>query len=128
MQTTEMIRCRVAACREALGGRNEWNFYLINDSAPALDSATLMEVGYRTIDTEFKIPMNASVTDLAPGASVLIWRGNSNGPELIELSLDVRILEREVRLRFEFPILNIQKYWTLVDALGKLCWLEAAEA
>lgn len=30
MEKREQIRCRVAACREALNDGNEWSFYLIN--------------------------------------------------------------------------------------------------
>jgi hypothetical protein len=123
-----MIRCRVAACREALGDRYEWSFYLINDSAAALDSVTLVEIGHRTIDEEFSVTMNVRVADLSPGAFALIWRGDSNGFELIRLSLDIRIGEREARLHVEFPILNIQRNFLLVDNLGKIGWQVAAQS
>ena len=46
MQNSDLIRCRVAACREALDDGKEWSFYLLNDSNAPLDLAVLYEIGY----------------------------------------------------------------------------------
>jgi hypothetical protein len=46
MGITGPIRCRVAACPEVLNDGKEWSFYLINDSAVALDWALLHEIQY----------------------------------------------------------------------------------
>lgn len=46
MQIADPIRCRVAACREDLNDGNVWSFYLMNDSAATLNSATLEQIDY----------------------------------------------------------------------------------
>lgn len=129
MQTIEMIRCRVAACREALDDGKAWSFYLINDSAVPIDSATLFEIGYEWGDSGSSETTDVRITDLAPGAFTLIWRDDGSGAELrMDLSLRVQMRGREAQLRFEFPKLYIQRNLQLVDGLGKLGWQEAAEA
>lgn len=129
MQTTEVIRCRVAACRENLDDGNVWSFYLINDSAAPLDSATLFQVGYEWGDMWNSETTDVSVTDLAPGASSLIWRDDGSGTELrMDLSFRVRLCGREALLWFEFPKLYRQMNLPLVEGLGKPGWQKAAEA
>ena len=129
MQITEPVRCRVAACRELLDDGNEWSFYLINDSAAALDSAVLFAVGYEWGDMGSSETADVSVTDLAPGAFALIWRDDGSGAELrMDLSLRVRMLGREAQLQFEFPRLYRKENLPIVDGLGKPGWQEAAEA
>lgn len=129
MQITEPVRCRVAACREALDDGNQWSFYLINDSAAALDSAVLFEINYEWGDLGSSETADVSVADLAPGASALIWRDDGSGVELrMDLWLRVRIRGREVRLQFEFPKLYRKENLPIVDGLGKSGWQESAEA
>ena len=127
MEKSEPIRCRVAACREALDDGKEWSFYLINDGVAALDSAVLCAVGYEWGDMGNSHRADVRVTGLAPGASALIWRDDGSGAELrIDLSLLVRSGGREVGLRFEFPKLYRKNNLPVVDGLGKPGWQEAA--
>ena len=128
MQTNEMIRCRVVACREALDDNQQWSFYLINDSAASLDSAALLEIGYEWGDMGSSEKTDVSVSDLAPGAFVLIWRDDGSGAELrMDLSVRVRMGGREAQLRFEFPKLY-KLNLPLVDSLGKPGWQTSDEA
>jgi hypothetical protein len=129
MLITEPICCRMAACREALDDGNQWSFYLINDSAAALDSAVLFEIGYEWGDLGSSETTDVSVIDLAPGAFALIWRDDGSGAELrMDLWLRVRMRGREARLQFEFPKLYRKENLPIVDGLGKSGWQEAAEA
>ncbi len=128
MKKSEAIRCRVAACREALGDGKEWSFYLINDSDALLDSAVLNQISYEWGDSGNSEAADVQVTGLAVGAHALIWRDDGSGAELrMELSLLVRMGDREVRLLFEFPKLYRKTDLPLVDGLGKPGWQEVAE-
>lgn len=114
-----MIRCRVAACREALNDGKQWSFYLINDSDAPLDFAELRTVGYEWGDSGSSEKADVRVTGLASGAHALIWRDDGSGAELrMELSLRVALDGREVVLRFEFPRLYRQRNLPPVDGLG----------
>jgi hypothetical protein len=129
MQATEVIRCRVAACREVLDDGNLWSFYLINDSAASLDSATLFQVGYEWGDMWNSETTDVSVTDLAPGAPALIWRDDGSGTEFrMDLSFLVRVYGREALLWFEFPKLYRKLNLPLIEDLGRPGWQETAEA
>src|SRR5262252_6284347 len=128
MPESEPIRCRVAACREALDDGKEWSFYLINDGAIALDSALLYEVGFEWGDQGQSEPADVRVAGLAPGAHALIWRDDGSGAELrMELSLRVSASGREAQLRFEFPKLYLQRNLRSIEGLGKPGWQVAAE-
>jgi hypothetical protein len=128
MQKTEPIRCRVAACREALGDGKEWGFYLINDNTDPLDLTVLDTIGYEWGDWGNSETTDVRITGLAPGAHALLWRDDGSGAELrMDLSLLVRMRGREVRLRFEFPKLYLKSNLPMVEGLGKPGWQEAAE-
>ena len=129
MESTDPIRCRVAACREELDDGKSWSFYLINDCDAPLDLAELY-----AIDLEWGgMPCmpeaaNVRVVGLAPGAHALIWRDDGNGAELcMELSLRVQVRSRKVELKFEFPKLYLRRNLPLVDDLGKPGLQVAAE-
>jgi hypothetical protein len=120
MEHSRPIRCRVAACREALDDGKEWSFYLINDGAAALDSVVLQRIGYEWGDIGNSEEADVHVTGVAPGGHVLMWRDDGSGAELrMELSFRVRVREREVQLQFEFPKLYRQRNLPLVAGLGK---------
>jgi hypothetical protein len=125
MEKSERIRCRMAACREALIDGKGWSFYLINDCEAALDSAALFQVSSEWGDCGHTVAADVHVVGLAPGAHALIWR--DDGEFRMELSLLVRVGDREARLSFEFPKLYLQKNLTRVDGVGKRGWVEAAE-
>lgn len=125
MKNGERIRCRVAAFPEALADDNAWSFYLINDCDAPFDSASLYQISSEWGDFGSTRVVDVHVAGLAPGAHALIWR--DDGEFRTELSLLVRMGEREVRLSFEFPKLYIQTNLRLVDALGKRGWEVAAE-
>lgn len=128
MQTTEVIRCRVAACRETLDDGNVWSFYLINDSAAPLESAALLKVGYEWGDMWNSETTDVSITNLAPGAAALIWRDDGSGAEFrMDLSFRMRMCGREVELWFEFPKLYRKTNLPVVEGLGKTGWQEVAE-
>jgi hypothetical protein len=128
MEIREPIRCRVAACPEALDDGKEWRFYLINDGADLLDLAVLDKLSYEWGDWGNSETADVRVTGLAPGAHALIWRDDGSGAELrMELSLRVWVRGRVVRLQFEFPKLYLQRNLQLVDGLGKPGWQVAAE-
>jgi hypothetical protein len=119
----EVIRCRVAACREALGDGKEWSFYLINDGDAPLDLALLEEIGYEWGDRRNCEATDVRVVGLAPKTHKLIWRDDGDGVEgRMDLSIQVRSRDRPARLSFEFPILY--KQWDLprVKGLGKRGW------
>ena len=106
----------------------EWSFYLINNGNAPVDSAVMNGVSYEWGDLRSGEAADVRVTALAPGAYALIWRGDSSGAELrMDLSLLVRIGDREVRLLFEFPKLYRKTNLPLVACLGKPDWQEAAE-
>ena len=129
MTSAQQIRCRVAACREALNDGKEWSFYLINDSAMPLDVAELHAIGYEWGDSGSSEAADVRVTGLAPGAHALLWRDDGSGAELrMELSLRVSVGGREVPLRFEFPKLYLQRNLQRVEGLGMPGWQVAAEA
>ena len=129
MKKSEPIRCRVAACREALNDGKAWSFYLINDSDASLDSAVLNQISYEWGDFANSETADVRVADLAAGAHALIWRDDGSGAEFrMSLTLLVRMGEREAWLGFEFPKLYIQRNLRLVDGLGKLGWEVADEA
>jgi hypothetical protein len=126
MKEDKLIRCRMAACREASVDGKDWNFYLINDGDAPLDSALLYHVSTEWGDFEHSQAVDTCITDLAPGAHALMWR--DDGEFRITLSLRVRTGRREARLEFEFPKLYIQTKLQPVNGLpGKLGWEEAAE-
>jgi hypothetical protein len=128
MKKIEPIRCRLVACREALDDGKEWSFYLINDSSFSIDLAVLDAISYEWGDFGNTEIAEVHVADFASGASVLIWRDDGGGAELrMEFSLLIKIRDREVRLRFEFPKLYQQTNLPLVDSLGKPGWQVAAE-
>jgi len=129
MSNSEMIRCRVAACREALNDGKAWSFYLINDSNAPFDRAVVYKIDYEWGDMGNSEDADVRVTDLAPGAHALIWRDDGSGAELrMELSLRLYLRGREVPLRFEFPKLCLQRNLPLVEGLGKPGWQVTAEA
>ena len=82
METKALVRCRVAACREAIDDGKEWSFYLINDSDAPLDSAVLCAIGYEWGDYGNSEATDVNITGLAPGAAALIWRDDGSGAEL----------------------------------------------
>jgi len=121
------IRCRMAACREALDDGKAWSFYLLNDSEIALDSVVLHAVGYEWGDFGNSEAADGRIADLAPGANALVWRDDGNGAELrMDLSLRVTARGQEARLRYEFPRLYRLKNLPLVEGLGKAGWLGTA--
>lgn len=128
MNHNNRIRCRVAACREALNDGKAWSFYLINDSDIPLDSAKLYAVGYEWGNWGNSEDADVSITDLAPGAHALIWRDDGSGAELrMDLSLRVRAGSREIQLQFEFPRLYRMRNLPVVEGLGKPGWEVAGE-
>lgn len=125
MEKREQIRCRVAACREALSDGQVWSFYLINDCDTPLDSAVLYRITSEWGDLGSSRTADVHINGLAPGGRELIWR--DDGEFRTELSLLVRVGEREVRLSYEFPKLYTQRDLPLVDGLGKPGWEVAAK-
>jgi len=124
----EPIRCRIAACREALQDDKEWSFYLINDSDATLDLAVLDAIDYEWGNMGNSEAPDVRVTGVTPGASVLLWRDDGDGAELrMALSLRVRMRDRAVPLQFEFPMLYKKRDLPVVDGLGKPGWQVAAE-
>ena len=132
MENNGAIRCRVAACYEPeplLGDGKVWSFYLINDSELPLDVAKLYLIEYEWGGMVNEEEADVRVTDLTPGANALIWRDDGSGAELrMGLSLIVRVGDREVRFRFQFPkTLYKKRNLPVVDGLGKAGWEGAAE-
>ena len=129
MENGKPIRCRMVACREALDDGKAWSFYLLNDSDVSLESAVLHEIGYEWGDMGNSEAADVRVADLMPAAHALVWRDDGSGAELrMELFLRVRAHGHELRLRFEFPKLYLQRDLQVVDGLGKRGWQVAAEA
>ncbi|MFL6286404.1 MAG: hypothetical protein ACJ74Q_24970 [Pyrinomonadaceae bacterium] len=125
MKNDELIRCRVAACREASADADGWVFYLINDGVAPLDSAVLYRVSSEWGDLGNSKAADVRVNGLAPGAHAPIWQ--DDGEFRTELSLIVRAGGREVRLSFEFPKLYIQRNLSLLRGMDKHGWEEIAE-
>lgn len=123
MESNERVLCRVAACREKLQDGNEWSFYLINDSKFAFD-ALLEEVSYEWGDLGNSEKLDVSVNNLSPNAHSLIW--HDDGELRMDLLLLVRLSDREVRLRFEFPKLYRKNNLPWVKGLEKFGWQEFA--
>ena len=122
------VRCRVAACREALDDAKQWSFYFINDG-DALLNLMLNSVGYEWGDQGSSENTDVRVSDIAPGGHALIWRGGGSGAELrMDLSVTVQVRERAATLLFEFPKLYRKKNLPTVDGLGKPGWQEIVEA
>ena len=130
MESSDPIRCRVAACCEALDDGKSWSFYLINDCDAPLDLAELYAIGLEWGGMPFiPVAANVRIVGLAPGAHALIWRDDGNGAELcMELSLRVQLRSREVTLKFEFPKLYLHRNLPRVDELGKPGLQVVAEA
>jgi hypothetical protein len=128
MEQHEPIRCRLAACREAHSDGNEWSFYLINDGPAPLDAVVLHEISYEWGDQASTETPEVRIAGLAPGAHALLWRDDGSGAELrMDLTLLVRVGDREVQLLFHFPKLYLKRDLPLVNGLGKPGWQEAAE-
>ena len=122
------MRCRIAACREALDDGNEWSFYLINDSAFALDLAVLYEIQYEWGDIGNSKAADVRVTNLTPGAHALVLRDDGSGAELrVDLLLRACACGRETELRFEFPKLYLKRNLGMVSGLGKPGYEAVAE-
>lgn len=114
------MKCRVAACREALDDGKEWSFYLINDSADPLDLAVLDRVSYEWGDMGNSEDADVRVAGLAPGAHALIWRDDGSGAELrMDLCVRAQVRGRDVRMLFEFPKLYRKHNLPVVKGLGK---------
>jgi hypothetical protein len=121
------IRCRVAACREALNDLNQWSFCLSNDSDAPLDPAGLHEISCGWGDLGSSKTPDLGIPGLAPGSHALVWRDDGSGAELRrDLTALVRGRDREVRLSFEFPKLYLKRDLPLVNGLGKPGWQETA--
>lgn len=128
MKDTVPVRCRMAACREALDDGKEWSFYLINDSQVAFDSAVLYAVGTEWGDMGNSEATDVRVKDLAPGAYALMWRDDGSNAEFrMDFSLRVLVHGVEVRIRCEFPKPYRLRNPQLIDGLGKPGWQVAAE-
>lgn len=128
MDENEVIRCRVAACRESLDDGNAWSFYLLNDNEFSLDEVVLYEVGYEWGDWGNSESTDVCVRGLAPGGSALVWRDDGSGAELrMELSLRVQLRGHTVRMQFEFPKLYRKKNLPVVEGLDKPGWQESVQ-
>ncbi len=128
MQNEEPIRCRMAACREALNDGKEWSFYLINDNLIAFDLVVLYAIGYEWGDIGKSETADVRTSGLAPGAHALLWRDDGTGAELrMELKVRVHACDSEVRMQFEFPKLYRQHNLQIVEGLGKPGWQVPAE-
>ena len=115
-----VIRCRIAACREALDDGNEWSFYLINDNAEPLELAVLERVSYEWGDVGNSERADVRVSDLAPGANALLWRDDGSGAELrMDFSVAARVRGRDARMLFEFPRLYRKRDLPVVEGLGR---------
>jgi hypothetical protein len=123
MENNESLRCRLAACREALHDGKQWSFYLLNDNDFPLDFAVLYEIGYEWGDIGSSESTDARIVNLASGAHALIWRDDGSGAELrMELFLRIAAGGRETKLSFEFPRLYRKQNPEMVEGLGKPGW------
>lgn len=126
MEQTNEISCRVVACPESLGDGLEWSIYLLNDGGEKLDEVVLKTFGHEWGDMGDTKHPDVRVTDVAPGASVLLWRDNDDEFRMW-LKLLVRVKDREVELMFEFPMLYRRKEnLALVAGLDKPGWAVSA--
>ncbi len=101
---TPVVRCRVAACREALGDGKEWSFYLINDGDRPLDSVVLETFGHEWGDMAHTEHPDVEISDLVPGAHPRIWRDNDDEVRMW-MHLEARVGRKRVDLEAEFPML-----------------------
>lgn len=124
--TVPAIRCRVAACREALGDGREWSFYVLNDGEETLDSVVLETFGHEWGGVGRKEHPKVRVEGLAPGAHARIWRDNDNEVRMW-MKLAARAGRREVELEAEFPLLyrHLDEL-EMVPELGKPGWVASA--
>jgi hypothetical protein len=114
----------MAACDDG----KEWSFYLINDSAFALDWAVLHEISYEWGDMGNSEAANERVAALATGAHALVWRDDGSGAELrMDLLVRACVGGHEAELRFEFPKLYLQRGLKEIAGLGKVGYAVAAE-
>ena len=128
MRNSDVVRCRMAACREKLDDGKQWSFYLINDNAVSIDTAVLYEVAYEWGDWSNDELTDVRITSLAPGGHIVIWRDDGSGAELrMELSVQVQLGGSTVRLQFEFPKLYRLRNLPLVEGLDKPGWQVAVE-
>ena len=129
MRNSDLVRCRMAACRETLDDGKQWSFYLINDNDVFIDTAVLYEVAYEWGDWGNSELTDVRFTDLAPGGHTVIWRDDGCGVELrMELSVHVQLSGYTARLQFEFPKLYRLKNLQMVDGLDKPGWQVVVEA
>lgn len=127
MESTPLIRCRVAACPKPQ--RTGWLFYLINDGDDPLEQPLLYEVGYEWGSLASANPVEVRVADLSPGKHALVWEDTDCGEGRMELVFRVHLHGREAKIRFEFPKLYklADQYLKPVEGLGKHGYVVAAE-
>ena len=126
VEKTDEIRCRVAACPEALGDDMEWSFYLFNDGSMPLDVVVLKTFAREWGDIGDTNHPNVKITNVGAGANVLIWRDNDEELRMW-LELLVRVQNREAALVVEFPMLYKRRgILPLVADLGKPGWVVSA--
>ena len=111
------LRCRMGACRENLDDGQSWSFYLINDTGATLDLVVLYEICSEWGDIGCAHTADKRVTNLAPGASALLWR--DDGELRTELSVLAQMHGRVLRFKFEFQRLYRQANLSLVAGLNK---------
>lgn len=130
MRPIDIVHCRVAACPERLGDGQSWSFYLLNDSQAPFEEVVLYQVGYEWGEVGNYHAKDVRIADLAPTNHALIWRDDGYGAELrIQLSLKVKLTNREARLEFDFPKLyRMKSLLVFVEGLGKKGWSIAAKA
>jgi hypothetical protein len=126
MTEPELIRCRLAACRDEGG---HWSFHLINDSDFPLDEVVLYEVNYEWGDWGNSESTDVRITGLAPRCNARIWKDDGHGVEL-RMELCLRILHggRSSRLKFGFPKLYRKRNLPMVQDLDRSGWEERGEA
>ena len=125
-EKNDEVRCRVAACPEALGDGMEWSFYLFNDGSMPLDLVVLKTFGREWGDIGDTKHPNVKVTDIGAGASVLIWRDNDEELRMW-LEVLVQVQNHEASLLVEFPMLYKRRgNLPLVAGLDKPGWVVSA--
>ena len=75
----------MAACREALDDGKKWSFYLINDSAFALEWAVLHEISLMGRHGEPKPPTRMSRRS-RNGAHTLVWLADGSVADCVWIS------------------------------------------
>ena len=127
---SRLLRCRIAACPEKLDDGKAWSFYLINDGAAPIDSATLLRVDTEWGDRSYReVISDAHVVSLAPNAFALLWRDDGGNAEFrMELSVRMSVHGGVAELVFEFPKLYLQRHLQRIEPLGKIGWAAFAEA